>query len=572
MVERSAKRTWTSKGQQRVVCAPRCVPDAAESGLGVAGEVWRDKKMIRSDFRRASDNFVGKRNSSSSSNSSIRHPGHTEGQSPRLLKALDTSLQGIYPVLIPRSRQSSSSDIYTSMSPMPAQLPLAIRSSCPTKKTQQGSAKAWRHLSSTSGRPQRNSRCLHLKCCSYSYWQGLIPESIQIDVSSQLPSQLEGRLKNVSAVQLGASVIRAAVDKSNVPFSKIMSTYIGNVLSASLGQAPARQATINSGLLLTTKAMVINQACSSGLKAVVLAAQSIALGLEEAVVAGGMESVSRVPYYFPHGGQLPYFGTVEAYDGLVRDGHWDSFKHVPVAKGVEETAKKHGISRAQQDEHAIRTFQRAQAASTGGRFKDEIAEVWWLGKREDTISEDEFFNTPQDLWIHGVKPNFDRVNGTITPRNMTSFNDGASALVLGSKATATAHGSGSRVLAKLISSADVAVSPSDFAMAPAKAIPMALEQAGISTNDVSVWEINEAYAAVVVLTEKVSIELQKCRRMSACRNMVQLTRISHLPKTHSSSCTFHVLGALMSRLGELRSTREAIVVQVPKEEDLDLVS
>lgn len=279
---------------------------------------------------------------------------------------------------------------------------------------------------------------------------------------------------------------------------------MGNVLSASIGQSPARQASILAGLSPTTDAITINKVCASGLKAVVFAAQNIQLGLEEAVVAGGMESMSRVPYYLPRGIGMPPFGDVKAEDGLIKDGLTDAYNHVHMGVCAEETAKKHSVSRQDQDAFAIQSYKRAQKAWSEGRFADEITPVTVKGKKGDTvISKDEGYENLREDKVPTLKPAFVKENGTVTAANSSSFNDGASALVLGSKAIAQEYGKGSRVLALIVSSADAALDPIDFPVAPAKAVPIALERAGIMKEDVAVWEFNEAFAAVIKANEKI---------------------------------------------------------------------
>ena len=279
---------------------------------------------------------------------------------------------------------------------------------------------------------------------------------------------------------------------------------MGNVLSASIGQSPARQASILAGLSPTTDAITINKVCASGLKAVVFAAQNIQLGLEEAVVAGGMESMSRVPYYLPRGIGMPPFGDVKAEDGLIKDGLTDAYNHVHMGVCAEETAKKHSVSRQDQDAFAIQSYKRAQKAWSEGRFADEITPVTVKGKKGNTvISKDEGYENLREDKVPTLKPAFVKENGTVTAANSSSFNDGASALVLGSKAIAQEYGKGSRVLALIVSSADAALDPIDFPVAPAKAVPIALERAGITKEDVAVWEFNEAFAAVIKANEKI---------------------------------------------------------------------
>jgi acetyl-CoA C-acetyltransferase len=280
---------------------------------------------------------------------------------------------------------------------------------------------------------------------------------------------------------------------------------MGNVYSANLGQSPARQASILAGLPSSTDAITVNKVCSSGLKSVVFAAQNIQLGLEEAAVAGGMESMSRVPYYMPRGSGFPSFGAVTAEDGLIKDGLTDVYNQIHMGVCAEETAKKHNISRQDQDKYAIQSFKRAQAAWAEGKFDDEIAPVTIKGKKGDTtVSKDEGYENLREDKVPTLKPAFVK-DGTVTAANSSTFNDGASALVIGSKAIAEKYGKDSRVLARIVSSADAAVDPIDFPIAPAKAVPIALERAGISKEDVAIWEFNEAFAAVIKANEQVKV-------------------------------------------------------------------
>ena len=279
---------------------------------------------------------------------------------------------------------------------------------------------------------------------------------------------------------------------------------MGNVLAANLGQSPARQAAIKAGLATSVDAITINKVCASGLKAVVFGAQNIQLGLDEAVVAGGMESMSRVPYYLPRGQGFPAFGAVQAEDGLIKDGLTDVYNHIHMGVCAETTAQKHSVSRQDQDAYAIQSFKRAQAAWAAGKFKDEIVPVTVKGKKGDTVVErDEGYDTLREDKVPTLKPAFVKENGTVTAANSSTFNDGASALVLGSKKIAQQYGKSSRVLARLVSSADAALDPIDFPIAPAKAVPIALARAGIRKEDVAVWEFNEAFAAVIKANEKV---------------------------------------------------------------------
>ena len=282
---------------------------------------------------------------------------------------------------------------------------------------------------------------------------------------------------------------------------------MGNVLQGGVGQAPARQAVIFAGLSPNVEAITINKVCASGLKAVVFAAQNIQLGLAEAQIAGGMENMSRVPYYSPRASSMPAFGNIQLEDGMIKDGLWDVYNQFHMGVCAETTAKKYNITREMQDEYAIQSYKRAQAAWKDGAFKDEIAPVTVPGRKGDTIIDtDEGYLDVKIEKVPTLKPAFVRDGtGTVTAANASTFNDGASALVLVNKALAQEYGSGSRVLARIVSSADAAVDPVDFPVAPAKAVPLALERAGITKDQVAIWEFNEAFAAVIKANEQVSL-------------------------------------------------------------------
>ena len=318
-----------------------------------------------------------------------------------------------------------------------------------------------------------------------------------------------GSLASVSATQLGATAIKEALSRSTVPNEKIGHVYMGNVLSGGIGQAPARQASMFAGLPSSTEATTINKVCASGMKAVSIAAQQIELGQEEAVVAGGMENMSRVPYYLQRAGQQPAFGEMKLDDGLVKDGLWDVYNQVHMGNCAEATAKKYEVTREEQDAFAIESYKRTQAAWKEGLFDEEIVAVTVKGRKGDTVvKEDEGYNRLKLEQVPTLKPAFDRSgSGTVTDANSGSFNDGASALVLGSRETAKQYGKGSKVLARICGYADAALDPIDFPVAPAKVVPLALARAGIKQEDVKVWEFNEAFAAVIKANEKVSLYL-----------------------------------------------------------------
>ncbi|KAI1616707.1 acetyl-CoA acetyltransferase [Exophiala viscosa] len=331
-----------------------------------------------------------------------------------------------------------------------------------------------------------------------------IQEAYILSAARTPTAKFNGSFMSMSAPQLGAVAIKSAVEKSKVPASKITDVYMGNVLSGNVGQAPARQASIFAGLSPSTEAVTINKVCASGLKAVAIAAQNIQLGLAEAQVAGGMESMSRVPYYLNRAAQQPPFGHIKMEDGLIKDGLWDVYNQFHMGNCAENTAKKYNISREAQDEYAIRSFERAQKAWAEGKFKDEVVPVTVKGKKGDTIiSEDEGYTNLRKDKVSTLKPAFVKEGGSVTAANSSTFNDGASALVLGNKAIAQQYGKDSRVLARIVSSADAAIDPVDFPVAPAKAVPLALERAGLKKEDIAIWEFNEAFACVIKANEQI---------------------------------------------------------------------
>ncbi|KAJ5976395.1 hypothetical protein N7481_010102 [Penicillium waksmanii] len=316
-----------------------------------------------------------------------------------------------------------------------------------------------------------------------------IQEAYILSAARTPTAKFNGSFASVSAPQLGAVAIKSALSKSNVPVEKITDVYMGNVLQGSVGQAPARQASIFAGLPSTVESMTVNKVCASGLKAVALAAQNIQLGLAEAQVAGGMENMTRI----------------KLEDGLIKDGLWDVYNQFHMGICAEQTAKKYDVSREDQDQYAIRSYERAQAAWKENKFADEIAPVTVKGKKGDTVIEkDEGFENLRADKLTSLKPAFLRDGtGTVTAGNASTMNDGASALVLANKEIAREFGTGGRVLARIVSTADAAIDPVDFPVAPAKAVPIALERAGITKDQVAVWEFNEAFAAVIKANEKV---------------------------------------------------------------------
>ncbi|KAL7270505.1 hypothetical protein RUND412_006792 [Rhizina undulata] len=314
-------------------------------------------------------------------------------------------------------------------------------------------------------------------------------------------AKFNGGFKDVSATKLGAYAVTEALKRSGVPKEKISDVYMGNVLQASVGQSPARQAVIFAGLPETTEAITINKVCASGLKAVVFAAQNIQLGIAEAQIAGGMENMSRVPYYYPR--NTPAFGHVTAEDGLIKDGLWDVYNQIHMGNCAENTAKTLSISREDQDTYALESYRRAKAAWDSGLFTQEVIPVTISTRKGDVIvSKDEEYEAVNPARISTLRPAFQK-DGTITAANASTFSDGASAIVLGNREIAEKYGAGSQVLAKIVAYADAATKPIDFPLAPTLAIPKALQRAGLTVADIAKWEINEAFAAVSKANEKV---------------------------------------------------------------------
>ncbi|PWN20025.1 peroxisomal 3-ketoacyl-CoA-thiolase [Microstroma glucosiphilum] len=308
-----------------------------------------------------------------------------------------------------------------------------------------------------------------------------------------------GSLKKVTAPQLGATALKAALERAQVKPEQLQEAYFGNVLQGNVGQAPARQVVIGAGCPPETEATTINKVCASGMKAIMLASQSIALGQRKIMAAGGMESMSNSPFYFPRGAA---FGHQQVADAIVKDGLSDVYNGVHMGNCAEKTAKDHSLTREAQDAYAIESYKRAADAWKAGVFSNEIAPVTISDKKGDIIiAEDEEYKKIQLEKIPTLRPVFQPKDGTVTAANASTLNDGASAVILSTKAGAEELGV--KPLAKIIAFADAAVAPIDFPVAPAKAIPIALERAGITKDQVALWEINEAFSAVALANNKI---------------------------------------------------------------------
>lgn len=311
-----------------------------------------------------------------------------------------------------------------------------------------------------------------------------------------------GALASFSATQLGAHVIRHAVKRAGIEPEAVQEVFMGNVLSANLGQAPATQAALFAGLPNTVPCTTVNKVCASGMKAIMLAAQSIALGQNEIVVAGGMESMSNVPYYLPQNRNGARLGHGQVVDGIVKDGLWDVYKDYHMGSAAELCASEMKFTREQQDQYAIESYKRAQKATAEGWFNDEIApvEVPVRGKDPIVVAADEELAKVNFDKIPGLKPVFQK-DGTVTAANASSINDGAAAVVLMSLEKALALGL--KPLAKIRGYADAAHAPEWFTTAPAKAVPIAMERAGVKPEEVDFYELNEAFSVVCLANNQL---------------------------------------------------------------------
>ncbi|MET4082688.1 acetyl-CoA C-acetyltransferase [Pedobacter sp. UYP30] len=303
-----------------------------------------------------------------------------------------------------------------------------------------------------------------------------------------------GSLASFSATQLGGFAIKAAVEKAGLTANQIQEVFMGNVLSANLGQAPATQAAKYAGLP-DLPATTINKVCASGTKAIMLAAQSIANGDNEIVVAGGMESMSNVPYYLDKARTGYKLGNGQITDGLIKDGLWDVYNDYHMGSAAELCATDCQISREEQDCFAIESYKRAQKAQADGKFADEIVPVSFTDRKGVTITvdKDDEPSAVKFEKIPSLKPVFKK-DGTVTAANASTLNDGAAALVIMSAEKAKELGL--KPIAKILAFADAQQAPEWFTTAPSKAIPLALQKANLTKEQVDYYEINEAFAVV----------------------------------------------------------------------------
>lgn len=310
-----------------------------------------------------------------------------------------------------------------------------------------------------------------------------------------------GALSSFSAPQLGSIVIKSLLDESGIDKSLVNEVIMGNVLSAGIGQAPARQAAIFAGLPEQTECLTINKMCGSGLKSIMLAEQAIKAGDAEIIIAGGMESMSNAPYLLPKGRNGYKFGHGQVYDSMIFDGLWDVYNNIHMGNCAENCAKNFSISREMVDEYAIMSYKRALEAQKNGVFKDEIVPVKITSKTGDT-----FFDTDEDPSkvnfekISTLKPVFDK-NGVVTAANASNINDGAAAVMIMTEEKALSLGY--KPLVEIVAQASAAKAPIDFTTAPADAIVKVLNKSSLTNTDIDLYEINEAFAVVSLAVNKL---------------------------------------------------------------------
>ncbi|MEM9023430.1 MAG: acetyl-CoA C-acyltransferase [Bacteroidota bacterium] len=312
-----------------------------------------------------------------------------------------------------------------------------------------------------------------------------------------------GKLSTVPATRLGAAAIKGAIDKAGIAPEAVNEVFMGNVLQAGLGQAPARQAALFAGLSTNVPCTTVNKVCASGMKSIMLGAQSIMLGDNDVVVAGGMENMSAVPHYLSKSRTGQKFGDMKMVDGMLLDGLVDVYNRYHMGNAAELCSKECNISREEQDAYAVESYARSAKAWEAGKFSDEIVPVEVPQRKGDplVISEDEEYKNVILEKLPKLRPAFQPDGGTVTAANASTLNDGASALVLMSKEKVEELGV--TPLARLVSYADAAQASEWFTTAPAKALPKAVEKAGLTLDEVDYFEINEAFSVVAIANNQL---------------------------------------------------------------------
>ncbi|CAH1183236.1 unnamed protein product [Phaedon cochleariae] len=347
-----------------------------------------------------------------------------------------------------------------------------------------------------------SKQCKVLKMSSRLYSSVTKNDVVIISAARTPMGTFMGPLASLSAPRLGAIAIEAAVERAGIPKEEIKEVYMGNVCQGGLGQAPARQATIFAGLPKSTICTTVNKVCSSGMKSVMLGAQSLLLGDQDVVLTGGMESMSNVPFYMKRG-QTQY-GGVNLQDGIVLDGLTDVYNKFHMGNCAENTAKKLGITRQQQDDFAMSSYKRSADAYKNNVFASELVPVnvpQRKGTPDLVVSADEEYKRVNFEKFGKLATVFQKENGTVTAGNASTLNDGAAALIL--TTLSTAERLNVKPLARILGYQDGECDPIDFPIAPSVAIPKLLQKTGVDKDDVAMWEINEAFSVVVLANQQI---------------------------------------------------------------------
>ena len=329
--------------------------------------------------------------------------------------------------------------------------------------------------------------------------------------------KLGGSLSTITAPRLASHAIVAAMQKSLLPNYSVEEAFFGNVVSAGIGQAPARQAVIYAGLPVNIPTTTINKVCASGMKALMLASLSISAGYRHACLSGGMESMSNIPYYLPDARTGYRLGNRQVVDGLINDGLWDIYNNQHMGNCGEACADAFSITRKEQDEYAIMSYERATDAWLSGKFDDEVVPIEVVGKRGEpsvnVIRDEEYTNIKLDK-VATLRPAFKKDGGTLTAANSSKLNDGAAAMVVVSGKLC--KDLNLKPLFKIRGFGDAARDPLEFTTAPADAIPLALRHAGLSLTDIDYHEINEAFAVVPLVNARYKCKISTDSIQSSC--------------------------------------------------------
>lgn len=311
-----------------------------------------------------------------------------------------------------------------------------------------------------------------------------------------------GSLSTVPATKLGAAAVKGALDKIGLDPANVQEIYMGNVLQAGEGQAPARQVALGAGLSINTPSTTVNKVCASGMKAVTMAAQAIKAGDADVIVAGGMENMSLVPHYY-NARVAAKLGDIKMQDGMVLDGLTDVYNKVHMGVCAEKCAVDYNITREDQDNFAVESYKRSAKAWSEGKFNEEIVPVSIPQRKGEPVifAEDEEYKAVNFDRIATLPTVFKKEDGTVTAANASTLNDGASALILVSKEKMEELGL--KPLAKIVSYADAAQEPENFTTAPAKALPIALKKAGLEVSDIDFFEFNEAFSVVGLANNQI---------------------------------------------------------------------